>query len=634
MLTVRRRAFAAWTCCLLHWGANAEANEAQHLSPDNQIYVPGADGTRLALDVFLATQSRQTPAPTALLSTRYGRREDRDADRITVLRKAGFNFVIADARGSGASFGNRPIEFSDAEVADVGAVIDWIVKQPWSNGQVATTGNSYAADISDLATTLANPALRAAIVRHAEFNPYRHLLFPGGVRNIMLLRAWGAYVAALDRANSCAARLSGCQSGSQLAAVDDDPTGSQLRDAILQHQLNYNPYRDGSAWQFRDDMASGAIPFDAVSIESHFQQSAGPHVPVQYWGSWLDAGTAAAGIEQFVTWPSAPMELYLAPWVHGGYRANDPFLSSKQGNPLPHAMQLERQAAFMRRAMTDAGSHDRIIHYWPLNGTGFKSTTVWPVAGMTDSIWFLGPRHTLARSAGASGVDSYAVDFGATTGRNNRWFTQIADVGILENRSKADRRALTYTSSPLPDSLELTGYPTIEITLATSRTDGALFVYLEDVSPNGRVTYLTEGELRLINRGGILKSAPAGIGVMRSFARSAARPMIPGVADSIMLPLWPVSARLKRRHRVRIAITGADADTFDRYPPRDRPGLASTAAMGHFLQFISRSRSGQKRAPPRRQREAQTSIESRLHMSLSLDVAQQPRSRRNFMLGL
>ena len=68
------------------------------------------------------------------------------------------------------------------------------------------------------------------------------------------------------------------------------------------------------------------------------------------------------------------------------------------------------------------------------------------------------------------------------------------------DRAEEDARLLTYTGAPLEGALRITGTPVVSLQLSSNKPDGALHVYLEDVAPDGRVTYLTEGILRLIHR--------------------------------------------------------------------------------------------------------------------------------------
>ena len=56
-----------------------------------------------------------------------------------------YAYLVVDVRGTGASFGVHDSEYSLQEVADYAAVLDWIVKQPWSNGKIGTLGCSSTA---------------------------------------------------------------------------------------------------------------------------------------------------------------------------------------------------------------------------------------------------------------------------------------------------------------------------------------------------------------------------------------------------------------------------------------------------------------------------------------------------------
>lgn len=98
--------------------------------------------------------------------------------------------------------------------------------------------------------------------------------------------------------------------------------------------------------------------------------------------------------------------------------------------------------------------------------------------------------------------------------------------------------------------------------MRSDQTDGAVFAYLEDVAPDGRVTYLTEGVLRLLHRktsSGGCNPAP---GTERSFSRADAAPVTPGELMHVEIPLLPVAAKIAKGHHVRLSIAGSDADSF------------------------------------------------------------------------
>ena len=125
--------------------------------PKNELclvsdYVEMPDGVCLAVSTWLSKKAERCPA--VLITTRYWRAadfHDNSPDSqayyplAVTLADNGYTLVIADARGTGASFGTRQAETDSTEIADIEKVIDWVAEQPWCDGRVATTGCSYMA---------------------------------------------------------------------------------------------------------------------------------------------------------------------------------------------------------------------------------------------------------------------------------------------------------------------------------------------------------------------------------------------------------------------------------------------------------------------------------------------------------
>ena len=134
---------------------------------------------------------------------------------------------------------------------------------------------------------------------------------------------------------------------------------------------------------------------------------------------------------------------------------------------------------------------------------------------------------------------------------------------------------LVYMSSPLKEDVEITGYPIITLFLNSTHEDGAIFVYLEDMDELGNVIYITEGQLRLIHRKVSLESPPYKILIpYHSFNKRDALPMVPGEIAEITFALLPTSVLIRHKHRIRIAIAGADKDTFARIPSEGTPTIS------------------------------------------------------------
>jgi putative CocE/NonD family hydrolase len=99
--------------------------------------------------------------------------------------------------------------------------------------------------------------------------------------------------------------------------------------------------------------------------------------------------------------------------------------------------------------------------------------------------------------------------------------------------------------------------------VSSNATDGTFFVYLEDVDEQGRVSYVTEGQLRAIHRR--LGDQPPPyhhVVPYRTFKRADAQPLVPGEVAELVFDLLPTSYRFQPGHRIRFAIAGADASHF------------------------------------------------------------------------
>ena len=131
---------------------------------------------------------------------------------------------------------------------------------------------------------------------------------------------------------------------------------------------------------------------------------------------------------------------------------------------------------------------------------------------------------------------------------------------------------LTYTTEPLAEPLQITGTPVISLNLSSTHSEGEIFVYLEDVDPSGKSRYITEGGLllehRKLSKNDMFNEIP-----YHSFRESDASPMPIDKIEEVSFKLHPTSILIKKGHSIRIAISGADKDTFDKVPTEGIPTL-------------------------------------------------------------
>ncbi len=527
-------------------------------------YVAMPDGIRIAVDIYLP-EGASRPLPAILVSTRYWRAAQGQPigamERFWISR--GYAYVYADVRGTGASFGQWYYPWSPTEVEDLHHLVEWITTQPWSNGAVGSVGTSYTGNTALLTAAGNHPAVKAVVPRFMDFDVYTDLTFPGGVVNEMMIRDWGSAVHAMDMNNVPRAPQG-------VRPVDGDSAAALLAAAIEDHRGN--PRLDSSLTQtrFRDEPIAGfgGETLDHAASFRYQRAIERSGTPIFAWASWLDAGTAQGALNRFMTW-SNPQLLVIGPWSHGGGHHTSPFLPDSTPTTPSVATQTEQAACFFDRHMKEEAARftGKTLLYYTLGEETWKRTDRWPLPGTTTRRLYLGAEGTLADRRPPRGLDHYEVDFEVTTGKRNRWYTQNGGDVVYEERSSQDARMLTYTSAPLPRDLEVTGYPIITLRVASTATDGNLFAYLEDIAPDGRSTYITEGQLRLLHRK--VSKGPAPYRTTypyRTFSTKDGAPLVPGQAETVTFQLLPTSVLFRAGHRIRIAIAGADRDTFQRNP--------------------------------------------------------------------
>lgn len=574
-------------------------------------YLTMPDGTRLAADVWVPGDlEAEERLPAIMISTRYWRAhamgpiyrllvgvDEAHVPNIETANQwndAGYVLVLVDARGSGASSGQRPVEWSDAEVADMGEVTEWITTQPWSNGSVGAVGVSYTGNTAELSTISGHPALRAVAPLYSDFDPQFLLTMPGGVYNRVFVEAWNDANQALDANDICALEGVdgiGCWwlklAVPGVKSVDGD---DGLQDAVAGHET-LDLAGALEAMPYRDDTLPDGLSIGDISPYQRLDAIEAAGVPMLVRTGWLDAATADGALSRYMTSDMA-QELVIGGWNHGGEDDIDPFQPRWTFPDPSFDQQFADLVAFFDRHLGEQASTipARSISYYTMNEETWRTTATWPPPEMDSRRWYLGPDHSLTDAPPAeAGQDDYVADPSTSSGDTTRWHTNLTGGDVYyPDRAAEDERLLTYTSEPLELAIRITGTPIVSLNMSSTQADGAIHIYLEDVAPDGRVTYLTEGVLRLIH--GVSAEATLPYehpGTPRSFRRGDAAPLTPGEVGQIELPLYATSVRIAAGHRLRVAIAGYDASTFAAYPQEGVPTLTfmhSPAALS-FLEL-------------------------------------------------
>ncbi len=593
--------------CLLILSLTLPAIADIPLTPSGQprvqsLYVTVRDGVNIAVDIWLPENlAAGQKIPAILRMTRYWRaremadksiENDQNYERSNgTYNHAGYAAVIFDTRGTGASFGMRGGDTISNEVQDYSDVAKWVAAQPWSNGRIGTIGVSYDGNTAEFAAASNTAAIKAVAPLFNDFNVAAHGIFPGGIKANLVFDHWARKVSAMDRNDICIVDEDRFEQGEcaqyktsvagGVKPVDADFNKKWLDTAVSEHAGNFAIGGAIEAAEYYDDLfhdlqgTGHHKKFSPSDFVDEIELGETPYyVPV----GWLDAGTANGALWRFNTL-SNPQSVFIGPWSHNGSKHVDPFLPDDTPTQGPPGTDLDalRIKFFDEHLLqapgtgtnTGSGSGSSITYY-TLGAGSWQTTPIWPPKGFSDTAWYFAADGVLSRNKPTDnqGKDSYTVDFSTTTGLSSRWKTNFtANDVIYPDRSEEDRKLLTYTSARLEADLIITGSPIVTLYVRSSHTDGAFFVYLEDVSPDGRVTYITEGQLRGACRA-VSGATPKYVkyGPHRTFRRNDALPLEPGEVTQLTFDLWATSVLFKKGHRIRLAIAGADKDNFVHYP--------------------------------------------------------------------
>lgn len=554
--------------------------------------IPMRDGIRLAVDILRPTRAGQVesrPLPVIWTFTPYARATIGAGKIATVLdflpwarELIGHGYVIAaaDVRGTGASFGGTDGVFQPVEAQDGYDVTEWLAAQPWSTGKIGMFGLSYLGVTQLTTASAAPPHLVAIMPEMAWFDPY-DFMYPGGIYQFYSLFAWSVsnragtirvllppkwreVITAGRRSDEARWPNAGCtyvpcapMGSGQVAPVDDDADGSLLMAAVAEHRrLGSDVFVTYSSLPFRNstDRNGTRRQYLERSMATMAPGIARSHVAIYHVAGWFD-GFTRDGLLAYANLAGS-RRITIGPWFH------------PQTQGYHKAAESLRWFDYWLKGVANGVLDEDPVHYWTLDappGTEWRSAKAWPVPEARPLELFPGPDGRLDPTRPAPATARYRVDYTTSLGSSNRWTatTGGAPGPVLDYPDLAanDQRALTFTSAPLPEAVEVTGHPVVRLRLAVDAPDTDVFAVLEEVGPDGFSNYVTEGRLRASHR----RTGPApynrfGLPYHPSKAEDVAP--LTGEPVDLEFDLLPTSKLFRAGHRIRLTLMGADNGNF------------------------------------------------------------------------
>lgn len=484
------------------------------------IWIPMADGVRLAARLWLPEDAEDDPVPAVIEYIPYRKRDStraRDEEMYPWFAGQGYACLRIDMRGSGDSDGLLYDEYTVQEHDDAVEAIAWIAAQPWCSGRVGMMGKSWSGFNSLQVAARRPPALAAIIAIHASDDRYGDDVHYRGGCMLSDNPEWAATMQCFS-----------------VLPPDPEVVGERWREMWLQrlaaqpfwlapwihHQVHDDYWRQGSVNEDYSDITCAVYAI----------------------GGWADSYSSTPF--RLAAHLSSPWKVLAGPWGHQYLH---------QGVPGPAIGFLQEclrwwdhwlkgvENGVMDEPRMRIWVHDSVpprTHYDERPGRWVAESS-WPSTNVAPTAMALDP---LGLVRGPATTAELRVSSPQTTGMYGGRFCGFGTPGDAPGDQRADdAMSLVFDSAPLEQRLEIVGAAELELELAADRPSAFVVARLCDVAPDGSSTRVTWGLLNLTHRNG----------------RGAPDAVRPGERMRVTVGLDDIGYAFPAGHRIRLALSTA-----------------------------------------------------------------------------
>lgn len=321
---------------------------------------------------------------------------------------------------------------------------------------------------------------------------------------------------------------------------------------------------------------------DSAAMHSDAVKSSG--VRILNVGGWFDASPAGA----LLGWQLWGGRVIIGPWTHGATTGPNPAFTN---SGLDRAALYTKWYDYTLKGIRNGFDSAPPVAYYTINapkGKEWRRAAQWPLANAQPTRFYFAEGKTgtvhslndgmLTRSAPTgTAVDSYDPDYSASLFDGK--FIALKRYWDGDMRASTDEKGLTYTMAPLASDLEVTGHPIVNMWVSSTSKDEDFFAVLEDVAPDGKSTYVTEGKIRASRRK--LEVPPWGdTGLPYHPQREGEDEALDADKPAqLLFDILPTSYVFKRGHRIRLAIINSGGPAFQAPPGQDRKAPPSIRVL-------------------------------------------------------
>jgi uncharacterized protein len=519
----------------LGWLAAAACAAYGAITQSFDTRVPMRDGVRLSANIFRPDVNGRYP--TILVRTPYGK-----GRALTLHYRAfverGYAVVIQDVRGRYNSAGEfRPLEQEPADGEDT---LNWIARQPWSDGKIGMMGGSYLGIVQWKVAELNNPYLKAIFPAVSGCDDYRDRFYStGGALKLGQRLLW---MAENLRAPGYHPDFSRYVLHLPLRTSDAAATGrpSQMYQEALAH-----PAYD-SFWK-------------SISTRERLDHI---RVPVYSVAGWFD-NFVESDLDAYhvLRKNSGVHRILVGPWPHNMNIPLPVNFGPDSYVPL-RGVQLQWFDQFLKGKDAPLLSEPP-VRVFMMGINQWRNEWEWPPSARSTSFYLssrgganslAGDGRLASRQSDIAPPDSFVYDPHnpvPTAGDAACCNPKYMPWGPADQRAVEQRRdVLVYTTGPLSKDVPVLGTVRVVLYAATSAPDTDFTAKLVDVFPDGRAQCLTDGILRL------------------RYRRSLEHPSLvrPGEISKVTIDAGVTGNVFRQGHRIRVEISSSNFPRFDRNP--------------------------------------------------------------------
>lgn len=484
----------------------------------SNVFIPLADGTRLAARIWMPADAVKKPVPAILEYLPYRKRDGthvRDALTHPYLAGHGYACVRVDMRGNGDSDGLMLDEYTQVELDDACDVIAWLRQQAWCSGNVGMMGISWGG-FNSLQVAAMNPeGLKAVITLCSTDDRYTDDIHYKGGCLLNENLGWSATMHAYSSRPPDPVLVGERWKEMWLQRLDKEP--------LLAIEWLAHPHRD-AYWKH------GSVNENYSAIKA----------AVLAVGGWNDAYTNA--VPRLVANLKSPAKGIVGPWAH-----KYPHFAT----PEPRIGFLQESLRWWDRWLKNAAT---AVEADPAYRTYIMDlarpgASVKHIEGrwVSDSQWPFDRGQVQRFHLNSDGLSEQKASVSKLVHRSPH--TVGADGGeyciiwlgpeFAGDQRFDDANSLIFDGSVLSSDFDLVGAPVLTLKFSVDKPVAQVAVRLNAVWPDGAVSRLTYAVFNLCH----------------VFGHEKPQVLVPGKVYTAKIKLDDVACKVRKGQRLRVALS-------------------------------------------------------------------------------